>query len=118
MTVIAKIKNEYGRHASVVFTGLIVNSKGSFTLGDDDFILICRHEWVAWIPMGLFTLDDEDKIQYDNVVVHWVLYPFHDDTVVNLLCRRRRRLLRTSPEHYFDSILIRSIVEKGFKSLV
>ena len=26
-------------------------SKGSFALGDDDFILICRHEWVTWIPM-------------------------------------------------------------------
>ena len=23
-------------------------SKGSFALGDDNFILICRHEWVAW----------------------------------------------------------------------
>ena len=48
MTVIAKIKNEHGRHGSAVLTGLIVNSKGSFALGDDDFILICRHEWVAW----------------------------------------------------------------------
>ena len=56
--------------------------KGSFALGDDDFILICRHEWVTWIPMGLFALGNDNKMQYDNVIVHWVLYPFHDDVVV------------------------------------
>ena len=31
--------------------------------------------------MGLFALDDDDKLQYDNVVMNWVLYPFHDDIV-------------------------------------
>ena len=82
ITVIAQIKNEHGQHGSAVFTGLIVNSKGSFALGDDDFILICRHEWVAWIPMGPFTLDNDNKLQCDDVVVHWVLYPFHDDVIV------------------------------------
>ena len=29
--------------------------------------------------MGLFTLGDDDKMQYDDVVMHWVLYPFHND---------------------------------------
>ena len=32
--------------------------------------------------MGLFALGDDDKMQYDDVVVHWVLYPFHNDVVV------------------------------------
>ena len=32
--------------------------------------------------MGLFALDDDDKLQYDDVVMHWVQYPFHDDIVV------------------------------------
>ena len=32
--------------------------------------------------MGLLTLDDDDKLQYDDVVMHWVLHPFHDDAVV------------------------------------
>ena len=32
--------------------------------------------------MELFTLDDDDKLQYDDVVMHWVQYPFHDDVFV------------------------------------
>ena len=32
--------------------------------------------------MGLFALGHDDKLQYDDVVVHWVLYPFHDDMVI------------------------------------
>ena len=35
--------------------------------------------------MGPFTLDDDVKLQCDNVVVYWVLYPFHDDIVMTLL---------------------------------
>ena len=35
---------------------------GLFALGDNDFILICPHEWVAWIQMGLFALGDNDFI--------------------------------------------------------
>ena len=26
-------------------------TQGPFALGDNDFVLICRHEWVARIPM-------------------------------------------------------------------
>ena len=32
--------------------------------------------------MGLFALDDDNKLQYDGVVKHWVLYPIHDNVVV------------------------------------
>ena len=32
--------------------------------------------------MGLFALDNDDKLQYNNIVMHWVQYPFHDDVVV------------------------------------
>ena len=32
--------------------------------------------------MGLFALDDDDKMQYNDIVMHWVLYPFHNDVVV------------------------------------
>ena len=32
--------------------------------------------------MGLFPLGDDDKMQYDNVVMCLVLYPFHDDLAV------------------------------------
>ena len=32
--------------------------------------------------MELFALDDDDKLQYDDVVMHWVQYPFHDDVFV------------------------------------
>ena len=32
--------------------------------------------------MGLFTLDGDDKMQYDDVIMHWVLYPFHDDVIL------------------------------------
>ena len=35
--------------------------------------------------MGPFTLDDDDKLQCDDIVVYWVLYPFHDDVVMTLL---------------------------------
>ena len=35
--------------------------------------------------MGLFALGDDDKLQCDDVVVNWVLYPFHDDIVMTLL---------------------------------
>ena len=59
-----------------------LSAKGSFALGDDDLISFCRHEWIPWLLMGLFALDDDDKIQYDDVVVHWVQYPVHDDIVV------------------------------------
>ena len=59
-----------------------MKSKGSFALGDDNLISFCCHEWVAWIPMGLFALDEDNKLQYDNIVMHWVLYPFHDDVIV------------------------------------
>ena len=38
--------------------------------------------------MGLFALGNDDKMQCDdiklqcnNVVVHWVQYPFHDDII-------------------------------------
>ena len=56
--------------------------QGSFALDDDDFILICCHEWAAWIPMGLFALGNIDKMQYNDVIMHWVLYPFHDKIVI------------------------------------
>ena len=56
--------------------------KGSFALGNDDLISFCRQEWIPWLLMELFTLDDDDKLQYNDVVMHWVLYPFHDDVVV------------------------------------
>ena len=32
--------------------------------------------------MGLFALGDDDKMQYHNIVMHWVLYPFHNDVVI------------------------------------
>ena len=32
--------------------------------------------------MELFALDNDDKLQYDDVIMHWVLYPFHDDVVI------------------------------------
>ena len=32
--------------------------------------------------MGLFALGDDDKMQYDDVIIHWVLYPFHNDVVI------------------------------------
>ena len=32
--------------------------------------------------MELFTLDDDEKLQYDDVIMHWVLYPFQDDVLV------------------------------------
>ena len=32
--------------------------------------------------MGVFALDDHDKLQYDNIVMHWVLYPFYNDVVL------------------------------------
>ena len=32
--------------------------------------------------MGLFVLGDDDKMQYNDVIMHWVLYPFHDDIVI------------------------------------
>ena len=35
--------------------------------------------------MGPFTLDNNDKLQCDNIVMNWVLYPFHDDVVMTLL---------------------------------
>ena len=70
--------------------------------------------------MGPFTLDNYDKLQYDDIVVNWVLYSFHDDiiimtliVVISRLNRRhlvwmkiyfvvasplcRRRIVRTSP---------------------
>ena len=37
--------------------------------------------------MGLFALGDDDKMQYDvklqcdDVVMHWVQYPFHHDII-------------------------------------
>ena len=63
-------------------TPINVRSKGSFALGDDDLISFCRHELIPWLLMGLFALDDDDKLQYDDIIVHWVQYPFHDDFVV------------------------------------
>ena len=70
-------------------TNIIVNftliDKGSFALGDDDDD---KKKWVAWIPMGLFALGNHDKMQYndiklqcDDIIVHWVQYPFHDDVI-------------------------------------
>ena len=35
--------------------------------------------------MGVFALGDDDKLQYDDIVVYWVLYIFHDDVVMTLL---------------------------------
>ena len=35
-----------------------LSSKGSFALGDNDD----NKKWVAWIPMGPFTLDDDDMM--------------------------------------------------------
>ena len=32
--------------------------------------------------MELFALGNNNKMQYNDIVVHWVLYPFHDDVVV------------------------------------
>ena len=32
--------------------------------------------------MGLFTLDDDDKMQYNDVIMHWVLYPFHNNVII------------------------------------
>ena len=32
--------------------------------------------------MELFALDNDHKLQYNDVVVHWVQYPFHDDVIV------------------------------------
>ena len=48
--------------------------------------------------MGLFTLGDDDKMQYDDVIIHWVLTRFMTTSSYNLLCRRRRRLVQTSPQ--------------------
>ena len=31
------------------------------------------------MQMRPFALDDDDKLQYNDFVVHWVLYLFHDD---------------------------------------
>ena len=35
--------------------------------------------------MGLFALDDDDKLKCDDIIVNWVLYPFHDDVAVMIL---------------------------------
>ena len=32
--------------------------------------------------MGLFALDNDDKLQYNDIVMHWVLYRIHDIVVV------------------------------------
>ena len=32
--------------------------------------------------MELFAQDDDDKLQFDDTVLHWVQYPFYDDVVV------------------------------------
>ena len=35
--------------------------------------------------MGLFALGDDDKFNYNDVVMNWVLHPFYDDVVVMIL---------------------------------
>ena len=72
----------YERALIFTYGARICRIQGSFAVGDDDFILICHHEWVAWIPMGLFALGDNHKMQYNDIVMHWVLYPFHHQVVV------------------------------------
>ena len=67
-------------------------SEGSFALGDDDddkfntkWISFCRHEWNALLQMRVLALDDDDKLKCDDVVMNWVLYPFHDDDIIMIL---------------------------------
>ena len=31
--------------------------------------------------MELFAPGDDNKMQYDDIVMHWVLYPFNDDII-------------------------------------
>ena len=35
--------------------------------------------------MRVFALDDDDKLKCIDVIMNWVLYPFHDNVVVMML---------------------------------
>ena len=45
----------------------------------------CGREWNALLQMWVFPLDDDNKLKCDDVVMNWVLYPFHDNIVIMIL---------------------------------
>ena len=35
--------------------------------------------------MRVFALDNDDKLKCNDIILNWVLYPFHDDVIVMIL---------------------------------
>ena len=64
--------------------------------------------------MRVFALDDDDKLQCDNVIMNWVLYPFHDDIIVMTLLivlishlnRRRQVRMKSTLSSQIEFVII------------